>query len=441
MRSLTLRETCVDIVEKLQKLSCDNAIATAFFTTKKQVKFANSKIVRSSVEESETIHVFASIENKVAETTIDVKEENLQKVLFDFVELTKKLPPNSDFAGIASEKYTYEKLNSFDKKISLINEGCIDVVEQALETCSGVKASGIFETNEHEVFLHSSAGPHCSEKGTNVYFSIKCNADKNASGHKVAADNFLKNISVAELAREAKELALKARNPTKGQEGTYNVVFDALPFAALLNPFAHSTSAFAVETGLSVLKDKLGEKIASNCFTFYDDPLKKGAFNGASFDAEGQATKKTTLVENGVLKNYLHNTSTAKKYNAKPTGHSGIISPHPWNPSVKKGKASLDELIKEAKNGIYISNIWYTRFQNYSTGDFSTIPRDAIFAIENGELTKPINGIRISENLLNVLKNILLLSSNQRQIYGWEVETPIFSCDALIENVKITTSK
>ncbi len=436
-----MREECVTIVEKLKKLGADNAIATGYNYSQRQIKFANSKTVRKSVEQRSEIHLFVSVGKKIAETRIDadIDQPNINAVLEKFVSLAKKLPDNSDFEEVASGKFTYPVINSFDKKIPTADEQSVDLVSQVLDSCNGVKAGGMFETNESEVYLVSSNGPQATHKSTSVYFSIRCLAEQNASGHKVSAGAFLSDVNYTELAHQAKELAFKAKNPIKGQQGTYNVVFDAFPYAALLDPFTNSTSVFSVESGLSALGGKIGKQIASESVTIYDDPTLANAFHSTPFDEEGRPTKRTSIVQNGELKTYLHNSSTAKHQNVAPTGHAGITAPHPFNPVVESGKSTIDELIQETKNGIYITNIWYTRFQNYSTSDFSTIPRDAILLIENGELTKPIREIRLSDNLLGILQRTKLLSSNQRQIYGWEVETPIFSCDALVENVKITT--
>ncbi len=435
-----MNETCVEIVEKLQKLGADNAIATSSTSSRRQVKFANNKICRTSIEQAENIHVFLSIGKKTAETFLNSKEKDMDKKLGEAAALCKKLPDNKEFQGIASGEYSYAEVGSFDKRIASAEEECVEIVESALDSCADeVRAGGIFETNQVETHLYSSAGPKASSKTTGVYSSIRCLAEQNASGHRVAADTHLGNVDFAEQASQAKQLALQARNPVQGQEGTYNVVFDAFPFACLLDPFVHSTSVFSVESGLSALGGKIGKKVASNALTLCDDPVARSAFHATPFDAEGFPTRKTTLVEKGTLKTYLHNSSTAAKYKTASTGHAGITAPRPWNPSVKKGKASIDELISEAKNGLYITNTWYTRFQNYSTSDFSTIPRDAIMLVKEGELSTPVRGIRISDNLLNLLSNVALLSGNERQIYGWEVDTPIFSCDALVKNVKITT--
>lgn len=448
-----MKEFCVEVVDKLRRLGADVAITNASKSTHKQVKFANNKIVRSSVEQSEHYQIFIAVGKKTAETVIEKNAVNLKEKLATFVALAKKLPDNKEFLEVTKGKFQYPKINAFDERTANANEEMVEIVQQALDKPGGgcdanafasgsgasCRAGGVLETNFSDEYLLSSAGPESSFKSTNAYFSMRCIAEQNASGHKVGCNSSLSKVNAVQLSQEASNLALKAKNPVVGQQGTFNVVFDALPFAALLDPFVHSTSIFSVESGLSALTGKIGSKVASDCISIYDDPLNSSAFHATPFDEEGQPTKRTTIVENGVLKTYLHNSSTAKRYGVGTTGHAGIVSPHPWNPIVKNGNSSLDELVREAKNGIYITNIWYTRFQNYSTSDFSTIPRDAIFLIENGEITRPIRGIRISDNLLQILSNVKLLSKHQRQIYGWEVGTPIFCSDCLVENVNVTT--
>ena len=80
----------------------------------------------------------------------------------------------------------------------------------------------------------------------------------------------------------------------------------------------------------------------------------------------------------------------------------------------------------------------YTRFQNYNTGDFSTIPRDGIFIIKNGKIGQPIKGIRISENMLNILKNTVEIGKTPERVVGWEVEIPVITPAVLVKDVNVT---
>ncbi|MEK6862367.1 MAG: metallopeptidase TldD-related protein, partial [Nanoarchaeota archaeon] len=110
----------------------------------------------------------------------------------------------------------------------------------------------------------------------------------------------------------------------------------------------------------------------------------------------------------------------------------------PRNLILEEGKHKKEELFENLKNGLWITNVWYTRFQNYASGDFSTIPRDGIFLINNGEIVKSIKGIRISENMLNMLKNVSMISNKSKDIVSWEAETPSRLPFVFVKNVNIT---
>jgi len=200
-------------------------------------------------------------------------------------------------------------------------------------------------------------------------------------------------------------------------------------------------SAYYVMVQLSIFVDKLRQKVASENVTLIDVP---GAYSMSHrvFDDEGAPTRENVIIEKGVLKTYLHNTSTAKIFKTATTGNAGIVSPTPWNLEMDPGEMSKEELIKEVKHGLYLTNTWYTRFQNQATGDFSTIPRDGIFQIENGEIKQSLKNIRISDNALKMLNNIVEVSRERQHVHWWvEADPPSLSPYILMKDVQITTSK
>jgi PmbA protein len=213
-----------------------------------------------------------------------------------------------------------------------------------------------------------------------------------------------------------------------------------MAFANLLQHVAMQASAFFVDTGLSFLAGEHGKMVGDPVFTLQDSGIHPAGIASRSFDDEGIATGETTIIEHGRLLSYIHNTSTAHRYDTKTTANAGLVAPHPWNIVVTPGDASIEEMISEIDHGLYISNVWYTRFQNYRTGSFSTIPRDASILIENGEFCDGVTGIRLSDRLPRLLQGIELLARHQEQIYWWEVETPVFTPAALIRDVPVTQS-
>ena len=183
----------------------------------------------------------------------------------------------------------------------------------------------------------------------------------------------------------------------------------------------------------------INKKVSNNNITIIDDPYYPNALRSTSFDAEGVPTRQLKLVDKGVFKTYFHNTSTAKKYKTNTNAHAGLIAPEPWNLKLNPGKLSTEKLIQNIKKGIYITNIWYTRFTSYRTGEFSTIPRDGAFYIENGEIKYPIKNIRVTDTMPNVLRSMQDMGNNLTQIRGWEASLPVLTPSVFLKNIGITT--
>jgi PmbA protein len=144
------------------------------------------------------------------------------------------------------------------------------------------------------------------------------------------------------------------------------------------------------------------------------------------------------LIENGVLKSYLHNTSTSKKLNQKPTGNAGIVYPMPWKIEVKRGDYGFDEMIKELKEGLIVTNTWYTRYTSFAEGTFSTIPRDAMFYVKNGKISSFTKNLRINSNFLEFFKNIVAIEKEQKEVKWWESFLPVKVPSLVVKNVLVT---
>jgi len=285
------------------------------------------------------------------------------------------------------------------------------------------------------------ATPYTESEDERSFIEISVRAFENeSSGHAVNCSSTLKGFNGEKASEEASDLAKKGVSPTLGEKGRYDVLFTPLCFATLFSSGLYSLSAFFVDSGISFFRDKMGEKVASELLSVANDGTVNQGIYTAKFDEEGVPTQRTPLIEKGVLSNFLHNTSTAVKFETETTGNAGLDIPEPQNLLIKEGGNSVDGLIGEIKSGLMVTNTWYTRFQNYMTGDFSTIPRDAILRIENGEITGSVKNIRISDNMLRVLENIYATGKGTEQIHWWECEYPVFSPYCLVRDVTITTS-
>ena len=107
-----------------------------------------------------------------------------------------------------------------------------------------------------------------------------------------------------------------------------------------------------------------------------------------------------------------------------PTPFTFAAQPIPVHPILEPGDWKIDEMISDTKSGLYLNNTWYTRYQNYNTGEFSTIPRDAILMIRDGEIVGAAKNIRISDNMMNFWKSVDALSKSQEEVYWWDEAAP-----------------
>lgn len=232
----------------------------------------------------------------------------------------------------------------------------------------------------------------------------------------IKLDN-LKNVDLEALADAAVNSAVDGFGAESIPSGAYPVVLDKKVVSSLIGAFSNIFSADAVLKNMSFLKDKLGDKIFGDNITLVDDPLSLDAPSQDAFDDEGVASFTKSVVENGVLKTYLHNLKTAAMMNTKSTGNgykSGVSSSvgvQPSNLYLKGGDKSLDEMFNEIGNGVYITSVAGLHAGlNPISGSFNL--QSSGFMIENGKKTKPITLIIVSGTLQEMLNNVSIVGGD-----------------------------
>lgn len=169
--------------------------------------------------------------------------------------------------------------------------------------------------------------------------------------------------------------------------------------------------------GISLLNDSMGKQIFSDIITIVDDPLMEDGYNSRSFDDEGVACRKKTLVEQGVLKNYLHNLKSAKLMNAVSTGngfkagYASNVGIAPSNLYIENGNASVEDMIASMKEGIIVTEITGLHAGlNAMTGEFSLQSQG--WYVKDGKKLRPVNLITIAGNFLDAMKDIAMLGND-----------------------------
>ncbi|WP_297459846.1 TldD/PmbA family protein [Thermococcus sp.] len=429
------------ILRKAKELGFGDVVVLGYETNRRQVRFANNEITVAKYWHERKVELFVEKDKRIANTTItELSRENIERVLKTLKKNIEGLSPKEDYYGIAEGPFRYEDIpETFDKSIVELDEPN-EYVERAINAAlerGARRVAGVLYTDHDRIYLTTSNGVEAFDEGTGIEISVRAFIGDLESGHGTNSVRVLRKFDPESAGRKAGEIASLARNPEQGPEGRFDVIFDPLAFANLLSYMSFMTSAYAAEAGFSPFVNRLGQKVANEIVTVKDVGNLPNGYGTRKFDDEGVPTRETTIIENGTFRTFLLNTSLARKYGVETTANAGLIMPHAWNIVLEPGDYSREELFGEVKRGIYITNVWYTRFQNYVTGDFSTIPRDGIFLIENGEL-KPIRNIRVSDNLLGILDRVKAMGRETHHVHWWEVRTPVTAPYVLVKDVGIT---
>ncbi|MBC7129115.1 MAG: TldD/PmbA family protein [Thermoplasmatales archaeon] len=398
----------------------------------KQVRFYRNKVEILNTWNRREVYITLYKDGR--KMTFSIENPDRKKIKKRIEEAKKffKFIPPSPFSISIDRNYSNKKI--FDRNV-VDEEKILDTANQVINSSTGEVAGSLYSRIEN-IRLINSKGIDESDK--NSMFYISCRMLKNdCSAHYTFCSRKIGKIDEKEIDEE-KEYINKKMKFKKVKEGKYKILFSPLAFSNLSSNFADFSSAFFVKSGYSFLDGKMGKKVASENISIYDSGIEKDGLFSRKFDDEGVATRKTVIVERGILKNYLYNSVTAKEYGKNTTGNAGIVVPVPWNTIIDKGDCKKEEMMEEL-NGIFITNIWYTRFKNYRTGDFSTVARDMAFFVKNGEILYPLKGIRISDKIDRIFKNIEKISKERKQIYWWETSHPVFSPFVTVKNVSVTT--
>ncbi|MCL4333528.1 MAG: TldD/PmbA family protein, partial [Candidatus Thermoplasmatota archaeon] len=405
-----------------------------------QIRFSNNQVDISNEWNEEFASIFLAKNGRTF--MFDLKREaDLEKMASLAISALDSIEKNEDFFSLYDRKGKYRKKDMKDERLREIVG--LDFVNDYIEEVKPFvkRVGGVFYKREEEDEILT---PFNSGKGKQFGIEFVARAFDDTDYPVQTSIATSTDDDIPELnkqADEALDLGRKVRGIREGREGKYKVIFSPLCFASIVSYTIPMASAFQIDSGMSVFSDRMGQKIGNANLTIYDDPSDDTMFASRVFDDEGSSTRKTPVVEKGVVRNFLHNFSTAKKYGVETTGNAGIVSPSPWQISVEPGTEDLDDMISSTKAGLFINNTWYTRFQDYREGIFSTIPRDGIFYIENGEIVESWGGIRISDSLIRMYKNIEGMSRETRKVKWWDETMYTKSPFVEVADVNISRSR
>jgi PmbA protein len=245
------------------------------------------------------------------------------------------------------------------------------------------------------------------------------------------ARSLAKLDSAEQVGREAARRTLRRLGARKVKTAHVPVVLDPMVASSMLEHIFEGVNGDSVYRGASFLAGKLGQTIAGANVTVIDDGTMPGGFGTTPFDGEGIPTRRTVVIENGILKSYLLNTYTAKKLGLETTanasrGLAGTPGIGPGNYFLEPGTKTPSQIIAEIKDGLYVTE-FLGHGANLVTGDYS---RGASgMWIVNGELAYPVEEITVAGNLKEMFCNISEIGSDLE--FRGSVASPTIRIDGL----------
>ena len=295
-----------------------------------------------------------------------------------------------------------------------------DAEKAALDYDSRITNSegGSYDSSQGEVTYvnsHGFVGHYRASLASLSVASIAADAGGMQSGSWFTAGRRMDSLQAPEaLGREAARRTLRRLGARRVPTQKVPVIFDATVAAGLLNHLFSAVSGSAIYRAASFLTDCIGQKIAPETVTVYDDGTLPGAPGSKPFDGEGLPTRRTAVVEQGVLRTYLLDTYTGRKLGMRSTGNAArsagdAPSVSPTNFYMVPGTATPEEIIASVPNGLYVTGLIGFGV-NPVTGDYS---RGASgLWVERGELTFAVEEITIAGNLRQMLADIEMIGND-----------------------------
>ena len=268
------------------------------------------------------------------------------------------------------------------------------------------------------VYIANSLGLSKSYRGSHFYLyavPIAREDGKLQTGYWYSSKrHFAELESPEKVAETAAARVVRMLGASVPKTAKVPVIFDPLTASALIGNILAAIDGDAVYKNSTFLVDKLGHQIASEIVNIRDDALMPRGLGSAPFDGEGLPASDKAIIENGKLVSYLYDTYTARKAKARSTasahrGYSSTPEIGGYNFYLLAGKNTPGEIVGSVKDGFYVTNLMGFG-SDIVTGDFSQGASG--LWIENGKLTKPVEGLTIASNMPDILHKIEMIGND-----------------------------
>jgi PmbA protein len=420
------------IVEELLQMACargataGDALLVENEAFDVEVRLSEVEKIQHSHQKRLGLRLFFG-QRSATTSTSDLSETSLERLLDDTCTLAQAMAEDS-CTGLPAPEETIVTIPDFELWDEALEE--LPVEERTAMARAAEHAAltydaritnsegGEYSSSQSRVLYANSYGFVGQYRAGSVHLAVTSIAsDSNGMQRDYwysAARQLDRLQGPAAIGHIAAQRALRRLGARKVPTQKVPVIFDSFTASSLLGHLCAAVSGSSLYRGVSFLLDQLGERIGPEGFTVYDDGTLPTALGSKPFDGEGLPTRRTTVVEQGVLRSYLLDTYTARKLGMHSTGNAARSageppSVSPTNFFVEPGPYTPEEIIASVPRGLYVTELIGFGV-NQITGDYS---RGTVgLWIENGELTYPVEEITIAGNLRQMLANIEMIGND-----------------------------
>jgi PmbA protein len=423
-----------DIVSRAVRRGATEAEAMALETTDFAVEVRLGEVEKLQESSSSGVGLRVIYEGRQASaSTSDLSPAAVESLIAGTVEMARLTSPD-DAAALPlgaelarAEESSGDALGIYDeaiaalptaRKIEMARE-CEDAARGHDARITNSEGAGC-STTVGRTALVTSSGFAGEYRGTKCSLMVGPIARSNGQMQVAVWGDSQRSLRLldapAEIGREAARRALRKLGARKVATQEVPIVFEAEAAEELLDSFFEAVSGDAVFRRASFLVGRLNEVVAAPAVTIIDDGRLTGGVGSRPFDSEGLPTRRTTVVEGGLLTSYLLNSYTARKLALSSTGNAvrGLVGAPGVGLSnfyLAPGEYQREEIIASVKNGFYVTEMIGFGF-NPVTGDYSR--GAAGMWIEDGQLTHPVEEVTIAGNLREMLRGVEMVGNDLR---------------------------
>ena len=412
-----LLDKAASAVERLKAAGADDAWASVAQARNVEFNFRDGVLekVQDTTAQGLSVSIYAKGRYSSHQTT-DLNDERLAGFLAEAVAITGALEPDPQREITPPELYgnrPADDLELTDKRVQALDREqrlawCETLDEGARNHDRVISATSRVRSVYQSEASVSSNGFSGTSEGTacvlGASVTLRDRGDRRAADSFTAVAHHVDDLPDPEtIAATALERAVVRLDAGKGPTVKSTMVVDSRAAAQLIGRLMGSANARSVQQGRSFWSEIIGTQAFSDKLTIMDDPLIVRGLASRHFDDEGISARSLSLVSEGMVENLYVDTYYGRKADMTPT--TGRAS----NQVVRPGVKSLDELLVEANNGVYVTS-WLGGNADGTTGDFSLGIRGHM--IETGQIGRPVGEMNVTGNLKDLFSSLEALGND-----------------------------